>query len=371
MPARRGWCRRTGFPASGYTSRWRYRFTRKVEVVSVIVTALSRRSLGSPISRSSASSLRGFHQGATAGSGAGSVSPRIRPHRGRYQGIGNDLLHRTRACAPLLGVGLVADTGSSGQRSDLDDGKARAQLGPRMTFGDWKLLFTEVPKEIRDASGDPDGVFINIARKMRRVQMDGKLSQHVSLGNDVQLDGSGVAVGDCQNGSWPRGTGMTRRCSCPSIPMPRPMSCGRPARACSGDRPSIGNLLATWSTAGNWPVLIHRTVTALTRNDFGGRGRYRTADRWCVNPRRTVYRVSDGAITSRDAQLNGWFVSTLSTFCQAVFARLGTLLAQRGFGRQAFNRVCVADFPFRCQAARSTCLWSYCGGAHGVVVVLL
>jgi hypothetical protein len=46
------------------------------------------------------------------------------------------------------------------------------------------------------------------------------------------------------------------------------------------------------------------------------------------------------------SQLNGWFVSTLSMFCQAVFARLGSLLAQRGFGRQAFDRVCVADVPF-------------------------
>jgi fido (protein-threonine AMPylation protein) len=37
-----------------------------------------------------------------------------------------------------------------------------------------------------------------------------------------------------------------------------------------------------------------------------------------------------------------------------VFARLGTLLAQRGFGRQACGRVRMADSPFHCQAARAT-----------------
>src|SRR3981189_2668371 len=43
-----------------------------------------------------------------------------------------------------------------------------------------------------------------------------------------------------------------------------------------------------------------------------------------------------------------------STDFGAVFARLGTLLAQRGFGRQACGRVRVADSPFHCQAARAT-----------------
>ena len=32
-----------------------------------------------------------------------------------------------------------------------------------------------------------------------------------------------------------------------------------------------------------------------------------------------------------------------------MFACLGTLLAQRGFGRQTFGGVCVADLSFRCQ----------------------
>jgi hypothetical protein len=81
----------------------------------------------------------------------------------------------------------------------------------------------------------------------------------------------------------------------------------------------------------------------------GGRGRYRTADRWCVKPNRTVYRVSCGAIASSNAQVSGSFVSTVSTECRAVFACLGTLLAQRGFGRQAFGRVCGADLALRCQ----------------------
>jgi hypothetical protein len=66
----------------------------------------------------------------------------------------------------------------------------------------------------------------------------------------------------------------------------------------------------------------------------GGRGRYRTADRWCVNPGRTVHSVSCGAVPSRNAQLNGPLVFTLSQDCRAVFVRLGTLLAQRGFGRR-------------------------------------
>ena len=41
----------------------------------------------------------------------------------------------------------------------------------------------------------------------------------------------------------------------------------------------------------------------------GGRGRYRTADRWCVNPSRTVHGVSRGAVASWNAQFSGWFVS--------------------------------------------------------------
>jgi hypothetical protein len=44
---------------------------------------------------------------------------------------------------------------------------------------------------------------------------------------------------------------------------------------------------------------------------IGGRGQYRTADRWCVNPSPAVHRVSHGAIASWNAQFSGWFVSTL------------------------------------------------------------
>jgi hypothetical protein len=85
----------------------------------------------------------------------------------------------------------------------------------------------------------------------------------------------------------------------------------------------------------------------LTCADLGGRGRYRTADRWCVNPSPTVHRVSRSALASENAQFSGWFASTLSTDCRAVFTCLGTLLAQRGFGRHAFGRVYVADSPGR------------------------
>ena len=72
--------------------------------------------------------------------------------------------------------------------------------------------------------------------------------------------------------------------------------------------------------------------TAFTYTDTGGRGRYRTADHWCVNLSLTVHHVSHDAIASWNAQFRDWFVSTLSTDCRAVFAGLGTLLAQRGFG---------------------------------------
>jgi hypothetical protein len=45
------------------------------------------------------------------------------------------------------------------------------------------------------------------------------------------------------------------------------------------------------------------------------------------------HRVSLGPMASWNAQFSGWFVSTVSAECRAVFARLGTLLAQRGFRR--------------------------------------
>jgi hypothetical protein len=77
------------------------------------------------------------------------------------------------------------------------------------------------------------------------------------------------------------------------------------------------------------------------------------ADRWCVNPNRTVRRVSRGAIASSNVQVSGPLVSTMSMECRAVFARLGTLLAQRGFGGQALGRVYLVHLPFSCQASRS------------------
>jgi hypothetical protein len=93
------------------------------------------------------------------------------------------------------------------------------------------------------------------------------------------------------------------------------------------------------------PRVRASTRTQLTSINASGRGRDRTADRWCVNPSLTVRRVSPGAIASSNTQVSGSFVSTVSTDCRAVFARLGTLLAQRGFGRQAPGRVCAADLP--------------------------
>ena len=76
----------------------------------------------------------------------------------------------------------------------------------------------------------------------------------------------------------------------------------------------------------------------LSCNNIGGRGRYRTADRCCVNPSPTVYGVSHSAMVSANAQLSGCLISALSTMCRAVSACLGTLLAQRGFDRQAIRR---------------------------------
>jgi hypothetical protein len=86
----------------------------------------------------------------------------------------------------------------------------------------------------------------------------------------------------------------------------------------------------TEAANGELPHSAPSIPAQLTCENTGGRGRYRTADRWCVKPSPTVHRVSRGAIASWNAQFSGWFVSTLSTDCRAVFARLGTLLAQRG-----------------------------------------
>ena len=47
--------------------------------------------------------------------------------------------------------------------------------------------------------------------------------------------------------------------------------------------------------------------------NIGGRGRYRTADRWCVNRSQAVHRVFGGATASTNAQLSGLFGSSGST----------------------------------------------------------
>ncbi|MGC2379255.1 MAG: tyrosine-type recombinase/integrase [Mycobacterium sp.] len=93
-----------------------------------------------------------------------------------------------------------------------------------------------------------------------------------------------------------------------------------------------------WARGMPRPVTYGRSVL-MTCNNISGRGRYRTADRWCVNPGQSVRDVSRDAIASPNAQVSGLFVSTASMECRAVCARLGTLLAQRGFDRQA--RRCV------------------------------
>jgi hypothetical protein len=101
----------------------------------------------------------------------------------------------------------------------------------------------------------------------------------------------------------------------------------------------VGTLLGTLST--RWApgiALGPSSNMPTTCKDFGGRGRYRTADRWCVNPSQSVHGISHGAVASSNAQLSGCLISALSTMCRAVSACLGTLLAQRGFDRQAIRR---------------------------------
>jgi hypothetical protein len=73
-------------------------------------------------------------------------------------------------------------------------------------------------------------------------------------------------------------------------------------------RDQRGDNCNLWARRLRSAVTYARSVT-LTCKNTGGRGRYRTADRWCVNPSRTVHGVSRGAVASWNAQFSGWFVS--------------------------------------------------------------
>jgi hypothetical protein len=55
----------------------------------------------------------------------------------------------------------------------------------------------------------------------------------------------------------------------------------------TGGAPSV-SLATTWPSAvwarGLRSAVTYARLVPLTCNNFGGRGRYRTADRWCVKP---------------------------------------------------------------------------------------
>jgi hypothetical protein len=84
---------------------------------------------------------------------------------------------------------------------------------------------------------------------------------------------------------------------------------------CDGDRPEQGSVRDRGSTLSaasaaarrgdSWkqggvpchaPQFPARSGSSRHLVVASGRGRYRTADRWCVNPSQTVHRVSRGAI---------------------------------------------------------------------------
>jgi len=62
-------------------------------------------------------------------------------------------------------------------------------------------------------------------------------------------------------------------------------------------------------------------IPALPCVNPGRRGRYRTANRWCVKPGHAVYRVSHGAMASANSQLSRCLASALAAICLAVPAR--------------------------------------------------
>jgi hypothetical protein len=57
----------------------------------------------------------------------------------------------------------------------------------RLSFGDWQLLFTQVPQTLRDENPG-FMVFAAIARAMRQARIDEKLSSVVAVRNDIQHD---------------------------------------------------------------------------------------------------------------------------------------------------------------------------------------
>jgi hypothetical protein len=140
--------------------------------------------------------------------------------------------------------------------------------------------------------------------------------------------------------------------------MPSSPTCRSRASWCSGAR----------SSGAGQTQLDRRIVPTCT--NISGRGRYRTADRWCVNPGRAVYGVAGGAIASSNAQVSGSFVSTVSTECRAVFARLGTLLAQRGLSFQRFGgerkafSAAAHEFPLRVRIGEKLSPGGRCGSSR-------
>jgi hypothetical protein len=79
-------------------------------------------------------------------------------------------------------------------RSVMEDHGRTFNVG-RLSFGDWKFLFTQVPQALRD-SNPGVGVFIDIARAMRQGRLDDKLSAVIRARNDIHHDRDPTATGD-------------------------------------------------------------------------------------------------------------------------------------------------------------------------------
>ena len=94
--------------------------------------------------------------------------------------------------------------------------------------------------------------------------------------------------------SSPHGTSIALRCRCRSTPTPRPASCDPLAKRCSANSRPASDVAAREicinhygtlrppTSRSRWPQTTQ--IMPLTCGDNGGRGRYRTADRWCVKP---------------------------------------------------------------------------------------
>ncbi|CAN1558938.1 hypothetical protein MCEMIE22_02565 [Mycobacteriaceae bacterium] len=65
----------------------------------------------------------------------------------------------------------------------------------RLSFGDWQLLFTQVPQALRDENPGLL-VFATIARAMKQGRIDEKLSNVVGVRNDIQHDRDSGAIAD-------------------------------------------------------------------------------------------------------------------------------------------------------------------------------